>query len=70
MYLFFFSFCVETGAADQLSATSGTVFLVAIVMVNTAWHYIAVGTSEPAWKMEAFGVKRCGLKGLPVRIFN
>jgi hypothetical protein len=46
-----FIFRVETSTANELSAAFRTVFLIAIRMVLSARHYIAIGTAEPVWKM-------------------
>jgi hypothetical protein len=65
-----FAFSVETSATNQLSAAPGTVFLIAIRMMDPSRHYIAVGTAEPMRKMSTPGVIGYGLKDFPVRVLN
>jgi hypothetical protein len=63
-------FSIETRTTNQLSATVRTVFLIAIRMMVSTRHYIAIGTAKPVRKMHSFGIIGYGPKDLSVRVFN
>jgi hypothetical protein len=65
-----FACIVKAGTANQLSATFGTMFLLAIRMMVSARYYIAIGTAEPVREMSVSRIIGYSLQDLAVRVFN